>query len=59
MYSVANDQIREPVTVRLSHGDVQQLRLIANEEAEGNVSQMIRKLIAEALQARGQRDGIR
>lgn len=49
---MASDRNREPVTVRLSVDGMARLRELAAAESEGNVSQMIRKLLAEALQTR-------
>lgn len=43
---------REYVAVRLSPAGLQRVRELAAVECEGNVSQMIRKLLGEALAAR-------
>jgi hypothetical protein len=47
---------REQIAVRLSPAGLTEVRRLAGRETEGNVSQMIRKLLGEALAARkGQR----
>lgn len=46
---------REYVPVRLSAAGLARVRELASAETEGNVSQMIRKLLAEALAARERR----
>jgi hypothetical protein len=43
---------REYVPVRLSVSGLDRIREMAAQETEGNVSQMIRKLLAEAIQHR-------
>lgn len=43
---------RNHVTVRLSEAGLAKVRELAEAETEGNASQMIRKLLAEALQNR-------
>jgi hypothetical protein len=44
---------REKVSVRLSKPGLERVRQLALAETEGNESQMIRKLLAEAITARG------
>lgn len=48
---------REYVPVRLSSEGIEHVRRLAEEETEGNVSQMIRKLLGEALAARVAKEG--
>ena len=48
---------RENVPVRLSADGMQRIRALADVETEGNVSQMIRKLLTEALQHRDAQKG--
>lgn len=48
---------REYVPVRLSSDGVEEVRRLAEIETEGNVSQMIRKLLSEALAVRAARKG--
>jgi len=43
---------REYVPVRLAADSMQRIRAMAEEETEGNISMMIRKLLTEALQHR-------
>lgn len=43
---------REYVPVRLSREGLAKVRELAAAETEGNVSQMVRKLLAEAIAAR-------
>lgn len=57
LYDMASDRNREPVTVRLSADGMRRVRELAAAETEGNTSQMIRKLLAEALLARGRKVG--
>ena len=47
---------REYVAVRLSPEGLTRVRGFADVETEGNVSQMIRKLLAEAIQQRDPRE---
>jgi hypothetical protein len=46
---------REYVGIRLSPAGLERVRELAAVECEGNVSQMIRKLLGEALAARDRR----
>lgn len=46
---------REYVAVRLSPEGLAKVRELAEQETEGNASQMIRKLLGEALAARTNR----
>jgi hypothetical protein len=46
---------REYVSVRLSPSGLTRVRELADRETEGNLSQMIRKLLSEALAARDRR----
>lgn len=48
---------REHVPVRLSTDGMQRIRALAEEETEGNISMMIRKLLTEALQHRDAQKG--
>lgn len=43
---------RDHVAVRLSTDGMQYIRAMADEETEGNISMMIRKLLSEAIAAR-------
>lgn len=43
---------RKPYAVRLTDNGLDRVRELAEVETEGNVSQMIRKLLREALDAR-------
>jgi hypothetical protein len=46
---------RVPVTIRLLPDTATYVRDLADREAEGNVSLMVRKLLGEALTARARR----
>lgn len=48
---------REYVPVRLGVDGLERVRQLADEETEGNVSQMVRKLLAEAIQHRDAKKG--
>ncbi len=48
---------REYLSVRLAPAGLAKVRELAAVETEGNVSQMIRKLLSEALDARGRKRG--
>lgn len=50
--TVEHVSAREYVPVRLSPEGLAKVRELARKETEGNVSQMIRKLLAEALASR-------
>lgn len=50
---------REHVPVRLSADGMQRIRKLAEEETEGNISMMIRKLLTEALQHRDAKETTR
>ena len=43
---------RKPYAVRLTDSGLDRVRGLAEAETEGNVSQMIRKLLAEAIAVR-------
>lgn len=43
---------REHITIRLGLTGIAKLRELAEQETEGNVSQMTRKLLREAIEAR-------
>lgn len=43
--------------MRFDIGDLDTVRDLAEQEAEGNVSQMLRKLVSEALRARRTTEG--
>lgn len=53
MYHMAAE--REHVTIRLGTTGLAKLRELAADETEGNLSQMTRKLLREALDARAKR----
>lgn len=55
MCDVAERDRREHVSVRLSKDGMARVRELAGEETEGNQSQMLRRLLAEALRARTRR----
>ncbi len=55
MAHVTDDDTRERFAVRLKPAALVRVRELAAAETEGNVSQMIRKLLAEALDARSKR----
>jgi hypothetical protein len=46
---------REPVPLRLSPAGRQAVQELADKETDGNLSEMIRKLLAEAVAARQRR----
>lgn len=47
---------REHTAIRLSPGALARVRTLADDETEGNVSAMLRKLLSEALLARDKAD---
>jgi predicted transcriptional regulator len=47
-----SDVARKSVTVRLSDAGMDRVEQLAADETEGNVSQMVRKLLAEAIHRR-------
>lgn len=47
-----SDNVRRPLTVRLSDSGRQTVRELAEVETEGNESAMVRRLLSEALSAR-------
>lgn len=49
---------REQISLRLRGDALARVTELAKQETEGNVSQMVRKLLAEALQARASK-GVR
>jgi hypothetical protein len=48
-------EAREQIAVRLSADGLVAVKALADQETEGNVSMMIRKLLGEALTARQKR----
>ena len=46
---------REPITIKLAVAGRQRIRELAKTETEGNESQMVRKLLTEAIAARDRR----
>lgn len=50
------DVPRDQIAVRLSPTGLAEIRKLAERETEGNVSQMLRKLLSEALQEREKHD---
>ena len=46
---------REHTAIRLSPDGLAKVRELADKETEGNVSQMVRKLLREALDARARK----
>lgn len=49
---VAETEIRRSVSVRLLQTEVDRYQAMADDETEGNLSQMLRRLAAEALRHR-------
>lgn len=47
---------REVITMRLTDNGIEQLQDLADDETNGNRSEMIRKLIREALASRRQKN---
>jgi nucleotidyltransferase/DNA polymerase involved in DNA repair len=56
---MAEKKAREYVAVRLSLDGVSHIKELAARETEGNLSQMVRKLLGEALAHRQGRDAHR
>lgn len=46
------DRDRVPFSIWLSRDGLAELKALAESECEGNISQMIRRLLSEALEAR-------
>jgi hypothetical protein len=53
----SSDPARESVTVRLGAQGLQRVRELAAEETEGNLSQMLRRLLTEAILVRDRKVG--
>lgn len=53
MVARMSDTRRQPLTIRLSENGRRAVRDLALQETEGNESMMVRRLLAEALRARG------
>lgn len=56
-YMTSSDPARESVTVRLGAQGLQRVRELAAEETEGNLSQMLRRLLTEAILVRDRKVG--
>lgn len=59
LLDMAEPRRREHIAVRLSPDGLARVRELAEQETEGNVSQMIRKLLGEALATRDVRQARR